>query len=123
MRKAKDLEILAKEAESSSQPQPTEVIPATNTIQAAPTIEPKSSGPATKRKNPANDDDEGFITVQKEKGQAAKEVEISSQPQPAEVIPAVSTIQAAPTTEPKSSGPATKRKNPANDDDEGFITV
>ncbi|GIY45376.1 hypothetical protein CEXT_83861 [Caerostris extrusa] len=66
MRKAKDLEILAKEVEISSQPQPTEVIPAAN-IQAAPTVEPKSTGPAMKRKNPANDDDEGFITVQKKK--------------------------------------------------------
>ncbi|GIX87227.1 hypothetical protein CEXT_94661 [Caerostris extrusa] len=70
MRKVKDLETLAKEVEISSQPQPAEVIPAASAIQAAPTTEPKSSGPATKRKNPANDDDEGFITVQKKKGQA-----------------------------------------------------
>ncbi|GIY86659.1 hypothetical protein CDAR_468191 [Caerostris darwini] len=38
MRKAKDLEILAKEAENSFT-QPTKVIPAANTIQAAATVE------------------------------------------------------------------------------------
>ncbi|GIY58450.1 hypothetical protein CDAR_125231, partial [Caerostris darwini] len=67
MRKAKDLEILAKEAEISTQHQPTEVIPAANINQAAVTVEPKSVGPATKRKSPVSDDDEGFTVVQKKK--------------------------------------------------------
>ncbi|GIX94862.1 hypothetical protein CDAR_503961 [Caerostris darwini] len=69
MRKAKDLEILAKEAEISTQHQhqPTEVIPAANTNQAAVIVEAKSVGPATKRKSPVSDDDEGFTVVQKKK--------------------------------------------------------
>ncbi|GIY95286.1 hypothetical protein CEXT_354721 [Caerostris extrusa] len=58
MRKAKDLQILAKEMETPSQPQPAEEVPAASTVQTAPAAEPKSSGPATKRKNSANDDDE-----------------------------------------------------------------
>ncbi|GIY69275.1 hypothetical protein CEXT_793991 [Caerostris extrusa] len=65
MRKAKDLQILAKEVEIPSQPQPAEEVPAASTVQTAPAAEPKSSGPATKRKNSANDDDEGFITVKR----------------------------------------------------------
>ncbi|GIY62840.1 hypothetical protein CDAR_89781 [Caerostris darwini] len=63
MRKAKDLEILA---EISTQPQPTEVIPVAN-IQVAATVEPKTTGPATKRKTLIFDDDEGFIVIQKKK--------------------------------------------------------
>ncbi|GIX75513.1 hypothetical protein CDAR_298641 [Caerostris darwini] len=59
MRKAKDLEILAKETETSTQPQPTKVIPATITTQASATAESQPTGSANKRKTPVSDDDEG----------------------------------------------------------------
>ncbi|GIY09644.1 hypothetical protein CDAR_412271, partial [Caerostris darwini] len=67
MRKAKDLETLAKEAEISTQHQSTEVIPAATINQAPATVEAKSVGPAIKRKSPVSDDDEGFTVVQNKK--------------------------------------------------------
>ncbi|GIY00027.1 hypothetical protein CDAR_74211 [Caerostris darwini] len=54
MRKAKDLETLAKEAESSTQHQSTEVIPAATINQAPATVEGQSVGPAAAKENPAS---------------------------------------------------------------------
>ncbi|GIY23083.1 hypothetical protein CDAR_525321 [Caerostris darwini] len=63
MRKAKDLQILQKEAEEKAIAE----TPAVATSQEAITADPPKTGTAIKRKTPAPDDDEVFITVQSKK--------------------------------------------------------
>ncbi|GIY52149.1 hypothetical protein CDAR_432392 [Caerostris darwini] len=70
MRKAKDLQILQQETEAKIIAETPAIVaetPATTTTQETVIDDSHKPGTATKRKNPAPEDDEGFITVQSRK--------------------------------------------------------